>query len=134
MKILKNESPENYLGLIDLQGKPKSGAEVFQQTSFILDADTNRSAGLETRNFKMIVNLSIPETIELHRIKETKKESVLSFSGKKGINTFKWSLSTEEVNDLIYLRSNYFFQGKNLLTLTGKVVNEDMRPIRLRLK
>lgn len=132
-KMLKEESFQNHMGLVDVRGKSKYGLKALQQLAFLRDADTGKTIQSDTKNIELIYRLPRKGTVELSVYdSKTKQTDTTKLEGVAGTNVLQWPLNKELVKRLIYMEVKYFLKAKELLGLNGKVYQNKRIPLKIR--
>lgn len=113
--VLKQESVQYHLGLLNLAGQPKAGLAALNQGVFLRDLRSRRVSSLETQQFELVLQSSRPTSITLERRNNKSLLASRSWQIPAGVSRLNWPETPYNVRELIYLRERYILRGQHLL-------------------
>ncbi len=113
--VLKQDSVQYHLGLLNLAGQPKAGLGALNQGMFLRDARDHRASSLETRQFDLVLQSSRPTRVTLERQRDHKLMASRSWHIPAGVTRLSWPETASNVKELIYLRERYVLRGQHLI-------------------
>ncbi len=115
IKILTQESHNNYMGLLDLKQEAKAGVKALQQVVQAVDAQSGASLSLESTQIKLVLKAAVSSQLTLSFKSKTGQQQVAQYTLKAGVNSLHLQVSSAQMKKLIHLEDQLLIDAIQLL-------------------
>ncbi len=132
--VLQSLSFQHYMGILGADSQIKPGAKALEQAVFVRDAQTHGPLSLESQVVELLFRQAEAGNVSLETWREDQIIATQSWPTQAGLNHFSWTLSPEQMRDLIYLKSHWKLRAEKVLALNGQVLANSEHLLHLRQK